>query len=140
MEKDRPKVGVGVMIWKDGKILLGKRKNSHGAGEYSFTGGHIEHGESFEECVRRETREEAGIEIKNIRFLHVANVLSYPPHHFVNVSFIADWESGVPRVCEPEKCESWDWYDINDLPSPMFKQSAIGVESYLTKKNFHDKK
>jgi len=35
MEENIPKVGVGVMIFKDGKILLGKRKGSHGAGEYS---------------------------------------------------------------------------------------------------------
>ena len=46
---ERPKVGVGVMVFKDGKILLAKRKGSHGAGEYAFPGGHLEFGESFEQ-------------------------------------------------------------------------------------------
>lgn len=64
---DKINVGVGVMIFdKDGMILLGKRKGSHGAGEYSFPGGHLEYGESFEECAKREVMEECGIEIKNL--------------------------------------------------------------------------
>ncbi len=62
----KPKVGIGVMILKDGKVLLGKRKGSHGAGQYAFPGGHLEYMESFEDCARRETREECGIEIQNI--------------------------------------------------------------------------
>jgi 8-oxo-dGTP diphosphatase len=37
---DRPKVGVGVCIVKDNKVLLGKRKNSHGDGTWAFPGGH----------------------------------------------------------------------------------------------------
>ena len=55
-EKDKkPKVGVGVMILKDGEILLGKRKGSHGEGEYAFPGGHLEYMESFSDCAKRET-------------------------------------------------------------------------------------
>lgn len=50
-----PKVGIGVMIFKDGKVLLGKRKGSHGDGEYSFPGGHLNYMESFEDCAQRET-------------------------------------------------------------------------------------
>jgi 8-oxo-dGTP diphosphatase len=138
-EVQRPKVGVGVMILRDGKVLLGKRKSSHGAGTYSFTGGHLEYMESFEDCARRETREECGIEIKNIRFLHVANVVSFTPKHYVNVSFIAEWESGEPQVLEPEKFEDWKWYDLDSLPSPLFKQSALGIQSYTMKNNYYDK-
>lgn len=61
-----PKVGIGVMIFRDGEILLGKRKGSHGDGEYAFPGGHLEYMESFSDCARREVREECGIEIANI--------------------------------------------------------------------------
>ncbi len=54
------RVGVGIMIFKDGKVLMGRRKGSHGAGEYAFPGGHLDFGESFEDCAKRETLEEAG--------------------------------------------------------------------------------
>ena len=64
----RPNVGVGVMILKDEKVLLGKRKGSHGAGEYAFPGGHLEYLESFSTCAQREVMEECGIEIDQIRF------------------------------------------------------------------------
>lgn len=47
MEQQKPKVGIGVMILKDEKVLLGKRKGSHGEGEYSFPGGHLEYMESW---------------------------------------------------------------------------------------------
>ena len=61
MEDKRPKVGVGVFVFKDGKILLGKRKNAHGAGTWSFPGGHIELFEELYECAYRELREETGL-------------------------------------------------------------------------------
>ncbi|MCA9327773.1 NUDIX domain-containing protein, partial [Candidatus Saccharibacteria bacterium] len=49
MSDSRPQVGIGVFIIKDGQILLGRRKGSHGKGEYALPGGHLENGESFEE-------------------------------------------------------------------------------------------
>jgi len=72
MEQNRPGVGVGVIIVKDNKVLLGKRKNAHGEGDWAFPGGHLEMNETWEDCVKREVMEETGIEIKNIRFAEVA--------------------------------------------------------------------
>jgi 8-oxo-dGTP diphosphatase len=117
----RPKVGVGVMIWKDGKILLGKRKGSHGDGEFSFPGGHLEYMESFADCARREVNEECGIEIENIRFQYLANVTKYIPKHYVHIGLVADWKSGEQKILEPEKCKSWGWYNMDNLPHPMFE-------------------
>lgn len=136
--ENRPKVGIGVMILREGKVLLGKRMASHGSGEYAFPGGHLEHGESFEECARRETKEEAGIEIQNIRFLVLANLLHYKPKHYVHIGFIADWKSGEPKVMEPGKLEDWAWYDIGNLPEPLFEACAISFESYRNNKNYYD--
>jgi 8-oxo-dGTP diphosphatase len=61
------RVGVGVIIERDGKILLGLRKSEHGEGRWGFVGGHLEHGESPEDCVRREAREEIGAELENLK-------------------------------------------------------------------------
>jgi 8-oxo-dGTP diphosphatase len=138
-ENQKPKVGVGVMIFKDSKVLVGKRKNSHGDGEYAFPGGSLEYMEGYEECARRETLEETGIEIKNIKFLCVGNTIIYTPKHFAHIGLTADWENGEPMVCEPEKCEGWDWYDLDKLPSPLFSLCSMMIEAYKSGKNYYDK-
>lgn len=74
-EEKNPRVGLGVAIIRNGKILFGKRKNSHGEGSWCFPGGHLEFGESWEECARRETLEETGLKIRNIRFATATNDL-----------------------------------------------------------------
>lgn len=138
MDQQRPKVGVGVMILKEGKVLLGKRKGSHGAGEYSFPGGHLEYMESFADCARRETQEECGIEIENIRFQMVANITKYAPKHYVDIDLRADWKSGEPQLLEPEKFESWGWYDLDNLPEPMFAMCKLAIDSYRSGINYYD--
>jgi 8-oxo-dGTP diphosphatase len=138
-EIKRPKVGTEVMIFKDGKILIGKRKGSdHGNGEYKLPGGHFEYMESLEECVRRETLEETGVEIKNPKFLLVMNQKFYAPKHYINVGFTADWAGGEPKVMEPEKCDGWAWYDVNNLPAPLFKTLPLYIEAYKTGRSYFD--
>ncbi len=136
----RPKVGIGVVIFKDGKVLLGKRKNAGGDGEdeYAGPGGHLEHMESFEECAKRETLEEAGIEIQNVRFLSLYNLKNYAPKHYVNIGLVADWKSGEPKVMEPDKCESWEWYDLQNLPANLYGTMNNYFEALRTGKNFFD--
>ena len=139
MDKEqRPRVGIGVLVFKEGKVLLGKRKNSHGTGEYAGTGGHVEYMESFEECAKRETLEEAGIEIENIRFLCLVNVKEYAPKHYVDIGLIADWKSGEPKAMEPEKLESWNWYEIKDVPGPLFGMIPKYLEAYNGGKKYYD--
>lgn len=132
------KVGIGVMIMKDGKVLLGKRKGSHGAGEYAWPGGHMEYMESFEGCAKRETLEETGMEIENVRFLRLSNLKTYAPKHYVDIGLIADWKQGEPKVMEPDKMEEWGWYDIDTLPSPLFATLPSYFEALKTGKNFWD--
>lgn len=138
MQETYPKVGIGTMIFKNGKILLGKRKGSHGEGEYAFPGGHLEYMESFEDCARRETREEAGVEIKNIKFQCLGNSKKYKPKHYIQISLVADWKSGSPKVMEPDKKEDWDWYSLSKLPKPLFDFCVFTIKSYQTGKNYFD--
>jgi 8-oxo-dGTP diphosphatase len=126
---NRPLVGIGVMVTKDGKVLLGKRKGSHGAGEYAWPGGHLEHGERFAECAAREVREETGMEIGEIRFLRVLNTMQYAPKHYVDIALVAAWVSGEPEVREPDKVEGWAWYELDALPSPLFYMVPTAVEA-----------
>ena len=138
MEDLQPRVGIGVMIFKDGQVLLGRRKGSHGAGEYAFPGGHLEHLESFEDCARREVQEECGVEVTNLRFQFVANVTTYAPKHYVHLGLIADWQRGEPEVLEPDACESWAWYDLTYPPAPLFEMVRLALESYRTGCSYYD--
>lgn len=133
-----PKVGIGVMIIKNNKVLLGIRKGSHGEGEYSFPVGHLEYKESFEECAAREVKEECGIEIKNLRFQFLANVLRYYPKHYVHIGMIAEWSSGEPVLLEPDKCYFWRWYDLDCLPYPLFNMCSLAIDSYNTGIMYYD--
>ena len=138
MDKNKPLVGIGIMILKEGKILLGKRKGSHGEGEYAFPGGHLEYMESVEVCVLREIAEECGIEIENLRFQSLANVDNYDPKHYIHIGMIADWKSGEPEVLEEDKCEGWDWYSLDSLPELIFETAKLQIDSYKTGRLFYD--
>ena len=117
----RPQVGVGVIVIRDRRILLHRRKNAHGAGTWSCPGGHLEFGESWEECARREVMEEAGIRIRNIRFGTATNdIFEKEGKHYITIFMLADWESGEPAVLEPDKCGGWEWVEWGQLPKPLF--------------------
>lgn len=129
---NRPKVGLGVMIKKDNKFLLGKRKNAHNEGSWCFPGGHLEFGESWEECARRETREEAGIEIKNVKLTIVNNDISKIEHtHYVTICMEAEYSSGEAKVMEPDKFECWNWFEQDKLPTPLYISTQAFINNGL---------
>src|SRR6185436_7059720 len=138
MTEDRPRVGIGVMVLKEGRVLLGRRRGSHGAGEYAWPGGHLEHLESFADCAAREVREETGLEIGPPRFLRVMNIRQYAPKHYIDLAFVADWKSGEPRALEPDKVDGWAWYALDALPSPLFGTCASALEAMRTGRNCWD--
>jgi len=120
-QKPRPEIGIGVCVIKDGKTLLGKRKNSHGDGSWSFPGGHLEMFETWENCAEREVFEETNLLIKNIKFVSITNDVFHEENkHYVTLFLIADYESGELKTMEPEKCEEWGWFRWENLPVPLF--------------------
>lgn len=139
----RPLTGTGVMIFKDQKILLGKRKGSHGAGEWAFPGGHLELGESFEEGVYKELEEETGIQIKDLTFLSAVNVTYYmhenPHKHYIHFGFYASWVAGEPEVKEQKKCEEWRWFSMGELPEPLFQMVKVMIHSLFKGVQFYDR-
>lgn len=116
----RPKVGLGVAVIKDGKVLQGKRKGSQGAATWAFPGGHLEFGESIEDCARREVMEETSLKIKNIKHLDFTNDIFDEEKHYITLFVVADYDSGDVTLCEPDKCERWEWFDWDNLPKPLF--------------------
>lgn len=136
--EERPRVGVGVMVMKEGKVLIGKRKSDFADGEWAWPGGKLDYMESIIECAKRETREETGMEIENVRFLRLLNLKHYPPKHYVDIGMIADWKSGEPKIMEPDKVECWEWRALDDLPEPLFFAEQFYLETLKTGKHFFD--
>lgn len=117
----QPRVGVGVLIVRQGMILMGLRKGAHGAGTWAPPGGHLEFGETIEHCAQRETQEETGLVIHDIRLGPYTNdIMQDAARHYVTCFVLADAPAGEARVLEPEKCEQWQWHDWNNLPENLF--------------------
>jgi len=104
-----------VVVEKEGQILLA-RHSYRNQDMYACVAGFLEHGETLEECVAREVREEIGIEIQKIRY---AGSQSWPyPDQFM-IAFRAEWKSGDIRVDPTEILEA-KWFDRDNLPNhPM---------------------
>jgi 8-oxo-dGTP diphosphatase len=120
---ERPKVGVSVCIVKEGKVLVGKRLNSHGHGHWGFPGGHLEFGESLTECACREVLEETGLHLTNIRLgPYTEDIFRERKIHYITIFMIAEYrpEDASPQLLEPNKCERWEWVYLNNLPRPLF--------------------
>ncbi|XP_042520881.1 nudix hydrolase 1 [Macadamia integrifolia] len=129
-----PRVAVVVFVINGKSVLLGKRRATIGDSCFALPGGHLEFGESFEECAAREVKEETGIDIEKIEFLTVTNnvFLKEPkPSHYVTIferAVLKDTQQ-LPQNMEPTKCHGWDWYDWNHLPEPLFGPLETMVKS-----------
>ena len=122
------RVGVAVIIERHGEWLMHKRKGSHGAGKWSFAGGHVDFGDAPEEAARREVLEETGL---TVGYCHPLRKMPYVNTHFVEgkqyitLFFIAQYIGGEPKVMEPDKCDGeWVWVDPENPPKPLF--GALG--------------
>ncbi len=116
-----PRVGVGVFVIRAGLILLGERRGAHGAGTWALPGGHLEYGESVEQCAIREVREETGLTITEVSpGPFTSDIFAAENKHYVTLFVLARSPSGEPRLLEPEKCASWIWRAWSDLPTPLF--------------------
>lgn len=134
---NHPRIGVGVCVIKDGRVLLGKRINAHGQGTWAFPGGHLEFGETVTECAVREVAEETGMKITCIRRgPFTEDFFLDQGKHYITIVMIADWQAGEPELREPHKCEHWSWFDFDQLPEPLFPtfanlgKSDINLKSY----------
>jgi len=118
---ERPKVGIGVFVVNNDKIILQKRKGAHGAGEWSLPGGHLEFGESWEDAAAREVLEETGLKIKNIKFVGVTNdIFEKERLHYITIFMQGETDETNLVLKEPEKAEEIDWFELNNLPEPFF--------------------
>lgn len=133
----RPKVGVGVLIKNDkDEVLLGLRISSHGSGEWSFPGGHLEFGETIFETAKREVKEETDLDIDKFELVSVCDEMRYIKtynKHYLNLGVIGYYKSGEPKNMEPNKCQEWKWFSLENLPENLFEATGITLQNYKDK-------
>jgi 8-oxo-dGTP diphosphatase len=117
-----PRVGVGVIVVRDKLILLGERKSAHGFATWAPPGGHLEFGETVEDCAKRETLEETGLVLHAVSPGPFTNdVFASENKHYVTLFVTSNCAIGEPKLLEPDKCGGWEWFDWDDLPHPLFR-------------------
>jgi 8-oxo-dGTP diphosphatase len=132
--RGQAKVGVGVIVRKRNKILMIKRKGSHGAGSWSCPGGHIEFGESIEACARRECLEETGVSLDALIFLGITNdIFESDEKHYVTLWMQGEYASGQPEIASEKEVEAIGWFEWNALPEPLFLPMQHFIEGHFLK-------
>jgi 8-oxo-dGTP diphosphatase len=117
---ERPQVGTAMIITREDKVLLMKRKSPHGQGTWSTPGGHLDFGETLEGCAARETKEEVGVDVVDIRFRSVTNdVFELEGKHYVTI-WMEGKPVGEPRVVAGREVEEIGWFAWDALPQPLF--------------------
>ena len=68
-------------------------------------------------------------EVKNTKFISVTNEV-VSDAHFVTIGFLCEDFEGEPQVMEPDEITKWEWFDLNDLPEPMFFPCVKIIKNY----------
>jgi 8-oxo-dGTP diphosphatase len=124
-----PGVGVGVIVMRGDRVLLGMRAGSHGADSWAFPGGKMAFGETIAGCAARELLEETGLTGGVTRIAGVTNdIFREEGLHFVTVYVAVAGVRGEPERCEPDKCRRWEWFAHDRLPAPLFGPTRRLVE------------
>jgi len=128
-------IGCGALIFnKNEEVLLLKRtpKTRNEAGFWSKPGGGVEFGEKIEDAVKREIREELGVDIELTRFLGFTNhILEFEKQHWVAFNYLAKIVGGELKNLEPEKHEEIKWFSLNNLPKNITQTTIEPINEYL---------
>jgi mutator protein MutT len=131
-------VGTGAIIFNNkGEVFVAQRgpKARNETGKWDFPGGSVEFGETCENAVVRELKEEFDIDIEVIELLEVVNhILPEEQQHWVSPSFVAKHVGGVPRITKPEKCIEFKWINIAEInPNDLSQASRSNWQKFIEK-------
>ena len=131
-----PKVGVAVIITKDDKVLLMKRKGPHGTGTWTTPGGHLDFGETPEQCGAREAKEEVGLDVVDLRFRAFTNdIFELEGQHYISIWMDGKSTSEEPTIAAEEEVAEIGWFAWDALPSPLF----LPLENLLKENSYPPK-
>lgn len=127
-------IGCELLVIKNGRILLGLRKNCFGAGTWGLPSGHLEFQERLIDCICREAKEELGADIQptDLRLATIVDLVRQGEEHHVHFGFELLNPSWEPKNMEPERCAEWRYFSLNKLPKVLHTHLPI-IENYRSK-------
>ena len=135
----RPFVGVGALIIHDGRILLERRGNPPGRGQWSVPGGLVELGEAAEQTVLREVKEETGLEVEKPEHVDVVDDVQLDEegrvkYHFVIIDYLVKLKAGKLRAASDAAELQWvpfgevEKYDLTPTFRAFFQRNQKRLE------------
>jgi NAD+ diphosphatase len=118
------------LVEGDGRMLLA-RSPHFAPGVYSTIAGFVEPGESLEEAVAREIREEVGVEVRNVRYF---GSQPWPFPNSLMIGFTAEHAGGEVRI-DPAEIEDARWFSPDDLPQlpTSFSIARTLIDDFLAR-------
>ncbi|HUD11174.1 MAG TPA: NUDIX domain-containing protein [Candidatus Saccharimonadia bacterium] len=122
---------VFLILTDQDRVLLIRRQNTgwHD-GDYDLVAGHIDGRESLSQALSREAKEEMGIEIlpKNTKFAVLSHALyEEDGKEYFNIFFTVSQWHGEPSIQEPDKCDDFRWFALDNLPPNLTPSAATGL-------------
>ena len=124
-----PAPGVVVVIEKDGKVLLGRRRGGFGKGKWGLPQGYIEFDENFLTAAIREVKEETGLDVEVHSILNVVSNQLTPELHTLAIVLLAHVVAGEPSA--GDDVDVLQWASLSEpLPDMAFEADRIIIERY----------
>lgn len=121
MEKGKDYIGVGVgavILNEKRQILLLLRERSPEKGCWCIPGGKVEFGETIEDAIKREVKEEVNVDVQIIKLIGVTNhIVLKEEVHWVAPTFLTKVTQGREKNMEPQKHKDMRWFSLNNMPS-----------------------
>ena len=127
MEDRRPHLGVGAIAVANGRLLMVRRAREPGRGLWSLPGGHVEGGEYLSDALRREVKEETGLDVTVGGLAGIFEVVG--EQHLVVLDFMVD-VSGDPVPSAGGDADEARWVELDDVGAldctPRFHETLRG--------------
>ena len=122
---------IDALIIRDEKILLIKRAAENYTGYWALIGGYLEWDESLEDCVKREVKEEVGLDVTNVKLLNVYSDPERSPVQDISAAYVVE-AFGEPKA--GDDASDFQWCPLDNLPEEMAFDHKKIISEYLKRR------
>lgn len=133
-DQKHPIVSVDIIVEANNRILFGKLSDKWADGgkyEYGLPGSEIRFGETIGETTKRTVAEQLSCEVTEYKITGV-NVNHALNNHYVSIAVVVKI-TGDPKVVHADDWQSWEWFNVHNLPEKLFDSASHAIRSYITK-------